>query len=86
MGMTGMVRKVDELGRIVLPVELRNSLGIHTHDAMEIRMEDDEIQLWKVQTCCAFCGKKEDLQSFKTKKICVSCLEKLRILHEEDED
>ncbi len=86
MSMTGMIRKVDELGRIVLPVELRNSLGIHTHDAVEIRMEDDDILLWKVHNCCTFCGAKENLHSYRTKQLCSNCLTQLHILHAEDED
>ncbi|MBR4308121.1 MAG: AbrB/MazE/SpoVT family DNA-binding domain-containing protein [Oscillospiraceae bacterium] len=86
MSHTGMIRKVDELGRIVLPVELRHSLDINTHDTMAVRMEDDEILLWKVQTSCTFCDSEMDLHAFKTKQICGRCLEKLRVLQEEDED
>lgn len=86
MNNTGMIRKVDELGRIVLPVELRHSLDINTHDSMQVRMVDEEIHLWKAQTRCTFCEGAKDLHPFKTKQICTDCMKKLRIAHEEDEE
>ncbi len=85
MQKTGMIRKVDELGRIVLPIELRNTLDINTHDILAIQMVDEEIHLWKVQTQCAFCGGTQSLQAYRTKQICGPCLKTLQILHEEDE-
>ena len=85
MQKTGMIRKVDELGRIVLPIELRNTLDINTHDILEVQMADEEIRLWKVQSQCAFCGGTKSLRPYRTKQICDDCLKNLRILHEEDE-
>ena len=85
MPKTGMIRKVDELGRIVLPIELRNTLDINTHDILQVKLVDEEIHLWKLQTQCAFCGGTESLRPFRTKQICPACLKELKILHEEDE-
>ncbi|HBP64863.1 MAG TPA: AbrB family transcriptional regulator, partial [Desulfosporosinus sp.] len=56
MKSTGIVRKVDELGRIVLPMELRRTLGIAEKDAMEIYVDQEKIILKKYEPACVFCG------------------------------
>ena len=56
MKSTGIVRKVDELGRIVLPIELRRTMGIDVKDALEIYVEGDTIMLRKYEPSCVFCG------------------------------
>ena len=56
MKSTGVVRKIDELGRFVLPIELRKNLGINNRDAVEIFVEDDKIILKKYEPSCIFCG------------------------------
>ena len=74
----GIVRKIDELGRIVLPAELRNSLGIEKKFPLEIYVEGEHIILKKYQPDCIFCGDVKDVAKYKGKNICPSCLEELR--------
>ncbi|MCX7615365.1 MAG: AbrB/MazE/SpoVT family DNA-binding domain-containing protein [Clostridiales bacterium] len=73
MKSTGIVRKVDELGRIVLPIELRRTLDIEVKDALEIYVEGDAIMLKKYEPSCIFCGSSESIQDFKGKNVCASC-------------
>lgn len=77
MKATGIVRKVDDLGRIVLPIELRRSLGIDVKDPIEIYVDDDTIMLRKYDVSCVFCGKTKDIFSYKGKNICSTCAEDL---------
>lgn len=77
MKSTGIVRKVDELGRIVLPMELRRVLDIKIRDSLEITSEDDKIVLKKYEPCCVFCSSKEELQSFKGRCVCKKCLDEI---------
>ena len=76
---TGIVRKVDELGRVVVPKELRRQLGIGDNDPVEIYMDEDKIILKKYQPCCHFCASEEELVDFKGKKICTLCLAELGV-------
>lgn len=69
MKSTGIVRKLDELGRITLPIELRRTLGVGERDALEIFVEDDRIILTKYEPTDIFTGEKEDLYDFCGKKI-----------------
>ena len=78
MKSTGMVRKIDELGRIVLPIEIRNTLGIETRDALEIFVEGDKIVLSKYQPCCLFCNNSQNVIYFHGKLICHECLDQLK--------
>ena len=71
---TGIVRKVDELGRIVIPIELRRNLDIDEKDSLEIYVEDDHIILKKYSPACAFCSNAGEITNFKGKNICKSCL------------
>jgi len=77
MKSTGIVRKVDELGRIVLPMELRKTLDIDTRDALEIYVEGDSIILKKYAPCCIFCGEANDVTTFKDKNVCSDCINQL---------
>ena len=77
MKSTGIVRKVDELGRIVLPIELRRTLDISEKDALEIYVEGDSIILRKDRDACVFCGSDEDLVEYMGKAVCADCLKKL---------
>ena len=77
MKSTGIVRKVDELGRIVLPIELRRTLDIAVKDALEIYVDEGTIILKKYEPSCIFCGTSKDVISFKGKNICPKCLEEL---------
>ncbi len=74
MKSTGIVRKVDELGRIVIPIELRRNLSIDEKDSLEIYVEDDHIILKKYSPACSFCSNATDITVFKGKNICKSCL------------
>lgn len=78
MKSTGIVRKVDELGRIVLPIEMRRTLDIAEKDALEIYVEGDNIILRKYQPACIFCENVRDVVNFKGKNICPDCLDKLK--------
>jgi len=73
MKSTGIVRKVDELGRIVIPMELRRTLGIDIKDPLEIFTEGDKIVLAKYEPDCTLCGSGKDLAPFKGKNVCGSC-------------
>ena len=77
MKSTGIVRKVDELGRIVLPIELRRTLDIAEKDSLEIYVDGPSIVLKKYQPACIFCGDSRDIVSYKGKNICNVCLSDL---------
>lgn len=77
MKATGIVRKVDELGRIVIPIELRNKLDIAIKDPIEIFVEGSSIILKKYEPNCIFCGSSKELSAYKDKLICSKCLTKL---------
>lgn len=70
----GLARKVDELGRIVLPVELRRQFNIRAGDELEIAVEDDAIVLRKVEARCVFCGSYDRLRSYHARQICADCV------------
>ncbi len=77
MKATGIVRKVDELGRIVLPIELRRTLDIAERDPLEIYVDGDCIVLKKYQASCVFCNSAHDVITFKGKSVCPNCLKEL---------
>ena len=79
MKSTGVVRKVDELGRIVLPIEIRKMMDINVKDAVEIFTDGDRIILQKYQPCCIFCGDGDEVTYFKGKRVCKQCVEKLKL-------
>ena len=74
MKSTGIVRKVDELGRIVLPIELRRTLGIEEKDRIEIFVDGESIILRKYQPACIFCDNAKDIINYKGKNICPDCI------------
>ena len=74
---TGIVRKVDELGRIVLPIELRRVLNINEKDSLEIFVDSNQIILKKYEPACIFCGGASDIVSFKGHNICKCCMEEI---------
>ncbi|KQB77523.1 MULTISPECIES: AbrB/MazE/SpoVT family DNA-binding domain-containing protein [Clostridium] len=78
MKSTGVVRKVDELGRIVLPIELRRSLDIAEKDALEIYVDGDQVILKKYQPACVFCGEARDISNYKGKNICSECMKDIK--------
>ena len=74
MKSTGIVRKVDELGRIVLPIEMRRTLDIAEKDTLEVYVEGDSIILRKYQDACDFCDSVRDLVSYKGRCVCQDCI------------
>ena len=78
MKSTGVVRKVDELGRIVLPIEIRKVLDIKSKDAVEIFTDNDKIVLQKYAPACIFCNDTEDVIYFSGKRVCASCIKQLK--------
>lgn len=80
MKSTGIVRKLDELGRVVLPVELRRKLGIDVKDALELKVDGGYVILQKYKPKCLFCKSTENLADKKGKRICQNCLDSLKKL------
>lgn len=80
MKATGIVRKVDDLGRVVLPVELRRNLGIDIKDPLEIYVDGDQVILKKYEPTCIFCGNARYITNYKGKNICPSCITKIKRL------
>ena len=78
MKATGIVRKVDELGRIVLPIELRRTMGIDVKDALEIFVDGSSIVLRKYAKTCVFCGGSKGVSEFRGKCVCAECLRELK--------
>lgn len=80
MKSTGIIRRVDELGRVVLPIELRRVLDIAERDEMEIYMDGDHIILQKYEPTCVFCSSSEELVDYRGKRVCQACIDKLNDL------
>ncbi len=78
MKSTGIVRKVDELGRVVIPIELRRNLGIDIKDSLEIFVDGDLVILKKYAPSCIFCGEVEGVETFKGKNICPACRSEIK--------
>ena len=78
MKATGIVRKIDDLGRIVLPIELRRTLGISDRDSLEIYVDDNNIVLKKYEPACIFCGSTEGIVNYKDKTVCSACINALK--------
>ena len=81
----GIVRKIDELGRIVVPKEMRQSLSIENGDEVEILFTEDGILVKKYIPYCVFCSGKEDLQPFEQKYICSNCRDKIGLMTKKEE-
>ena len=77
MGTTGMARKIDELGRVVLPSELRRRFHIHEGDYLGISVDGPRIILTKVETGCVFCDSTDEIVDFRGKLVCRACLRDL---------
>lgn len=78
MKSTGIVRKVDELGRIVIPIELRRTLDINIKDSLEIFVDGNYVVLKKYEPACIFCGNAKDVLNYKGKNICPDCMTDLQ--------
>ena len=77
MKSTGITRKVDDLGRIVLPIELRRTLDIAERDELEIFIEGDRIILKKYEPSCIFCNSVRGLTLYEGKNVCRDCIRKM---------
>ena len=80
MKTTGMIRQLDALGRVVLPIELRRTLDINTRDMLEILVEGNSVILHKYEPNCLLCGSGSGLTPYKDKQICKRCLSELKSL------
>ena len=78
MKSTGIVRRVDELGRIVVPIEMRRALDIGERETMEISVEGDGIVLRRAHVGCVFCDGNKDISAFRGKNICPKCIKALQ--------
>jgi transcriptional pleiotropic regulator of transition state genes len=84
MKSTGIIRRVDELGRVVIPIELRNKFGIAEKDPIEIYVEGSNIILKKHEPNCVFCGNGKNLIEYKDKLICDKCSKQISELKVEE--
>lgn len=73
----GIVRTVDDLGRVTLPIELRRTLEITEKDSLEIFVDGDSIVLKKYEPACIFCGNAQDVSVYKGRNICRDCIAEL---------
>lgn len=78
MKSTGIVRKIDSLGRVVIPIELRKTMELNENDAVEIFTEGSSIIFKKYAVSCVFCGGSKEVVSYKDKCICNKCIEQLK--------
>ena len=77
MKSTGIIRKVDDLGRIVLPIEIRRTLDIAERDELEIYLDDDKVVLKKYEPSCIFCGSSCGLVTYHGRNVCMECIENM---------
>jgi transcriptional pleiotropic regulator of transition state genes len=74
---TGIIRHLDELGRIVIPIEIRKRFGLGEKDPLEITVKDEMILLTRPHTTCVFCGREGDLEEHRGRPVCRSCIAEL---------
>lgn len=83
MASSGIRRKVDDLGRVVIPAGIRRSLGMREGDTVEVTVEGERVVISRPQDACVFCGREEDdLQGFRGRLVCRDCLGSLGVLDE----
>lgn len=75
---TGIIRKIDEVGRLVIPIEIRKKLDIDFFDEVEIFVDKDSVVIKKYEENCLFCGKNKNLVFYKEKTICNKCLKEIK--------
>lgn len=78
MSVKGIIRRVDPVGRVVIPMEIRRTLNIRQGDNIEILVQNDEILLRKPAQACTFCGSEKKLVAFKSHQVCQGCLKKMK--------
>jgi transcriptional pleiotropic regulator of transition state genes len=76
-GTSGIVRHIDELGRIVIPIEIRKRFGLTEKDPLEISVRNDTIVLSRPQGACVFCGATDTLREYRGRAVCDPCLAEL---------
>ena len=86
MKSTGVIRRVDELGRVVIPIELRTQFGISEKDPMEIYVDGSSIILKKYEPNCIFCGNSKKLIDFEGKLICKKCINNINKAYEKENE
>ena len=86
MKSTGIIRRVDELGRVVIPIEIRNKFEIAEKDPIEIYVDGSSIILKKFEPNCIFCGNTKDLYEYEGKLICKKCSNKISKLNEQEDN
>lgn len=84
MKSTGIIRRVDELGRVVIPIEIRNQFNIVEKDPIEIYVDGSSIILKKFEPNCIFCGNTKDLFTYNEKLICSKCIKKIENLNKSE--
>lgn len=77
---TGIVRRVDELGRIVIPMEYRKTLAIHVKDPLSISLEGERIVIERYRESCAICGSETDVRAIKDRSVCAKCVTDIKKL------
>lgn len=80
MRKTGMTRPIDDLGRIVIPAEIRKSFGLEIKDRVEFFINSDGIMIKKAQVKCVFCDNKDDLLDYQDIKVCPACVKAIRAI------
>ena len=80
MKATGIVRPMDALGRVVIPIELRRNLNINTDDSLEIFVDGEYIMLKKYEPACIFCGSNDDIKQVHGRNVCANCIEDMKKL------
>ncbi len=78
MNTPGMIRKIDALGRIVIPAVLRSRLGVESGDLLEMALEGDSLVLRKFSCTCVFCGGSQNLLTYMNKPVCRNCIANLK--------
>lgn len=86
MKSTGIIRKVDELGRVVIPIEIRNKFDIVEKDPIEIYVDGSSIVLKKYEPNCVFCGNTKNLINYKDRLVCSKCAQKLASLENKNDE
>ncbi len=82
----GIRRKIDDLGRVVIPSQFRRALGIDEGDELEITLESDRVVIGPAIDQCTFCGAEGELTTFRDKPVCWSCTAAVRALDRERTD
>ena len=80
MKATGIVRPMDALGRVVIPIELRRNLSINTDDSLEVFVDGEYIMLKKYEPACIFCGSNDDIKQIHGRNVCGSCIAEMKKL------